>query len=63
MTENVELTPEELEQLDADQTMIVDIRDESNRAYGMIPGAIAMAEDAMDAHLVQMQRAGTVVVY
>ena len=63
MTENVELTPEELEQLDADQTMIVDIRDESNRAYGMIPGAIAMAEDAMDAHLVQLQRAGTVVVY
>ncbi|MCR5503270.1 MAG: ATPase [Lachnospiraceae bacterium] len=41
-----EITYEELNSLDKDSFVLIDIRDEGLRAYGMIPGAMAMDPDA-----------------
>ncbi|MBP5384258.1 MAG: ATPase [Lachnospiraceae bacterium] len=40
-----EITVSELEQLQKDSYILIDIRDEEHRAYGMLPGAIALDVD------------------
>ena len=40
--ENLELTFDELAKLDKEEYILLDMRDESNIAYGMVPGAVAM---------------------
>ena len=40
-----EISLDKFEQLDNDSYVLIDIRDESARDYGMIPGAIAISFD------------------
>ena len=41
---------EELRKLEKDSYQILDIRNETEISHGAIPGAIAVAEDAIDGH-------------
>jgi tRNA(Ile)-lysidine synthase TilS/MesJ/rhodanese-related sulfurtransferase len=48
-----EISLEKLEQLDKDSYVLVDIRDESARDYGMIPGAIAISFDGDEKEVIE----------
>ena len=41
----VEITLDRLEQLPEDAYVLIDVRDESAREYGMMPGAITISMD------------------
>ncbi len=58
-----EISSEELERKIKEGCQLVDIRDASNIAYGMIPGATAIPQEELPAHAEEFARGKGVVVY
>ena len=61
--ENLELTFDELAKLDKEEYILLDMRDESNIAYGMVPGAVAMGRAEILGKIEELRQYPKVVIY
>ena len=63
MTEKVELTLAELDEMHPRERLLVDIRDEHAANYGMLPGAISIPEERLEAEIPALSGNKKIVLY
>ena len=63
MNNNLEVTIEELNNLNAGEVLLVDIREESNTVYGMLPGARHIPQEKLEEQAESLKKWGKVVLY
>lgn len=61
--ETIELTYEQLKELDKDSYRLVDIRDESAAAYGMIPGAVHIPQEQLTGERAEALQDRNIILY
>lgn len=63
MNSEWEICPEEAGQKSENGCLLVDVRDESNISYGMIPGAVAIPMDELESHTDEFRSMPGIIIY